>query len=349
MTQWEGWELPQSFSTVDEEHEAATSAVGLADRSHVGRLRLTGKDALDLLNRLSTNKLESLDPGAGVATVLTNNKGRIIDLLLVTQREAHLLLMTSPQNVQKVIDWIDLYTFLEEVSVENITDSTVVLHVLGPKAPDMLSSLTGQDVAALGTFASMSASIDGAEVDIIRTDAAGIIGYDLIAPVIQADQLWRALINSGGRLGLRPVGAGALEIIRIEHGIPAYGKELSEKVNPLEANLIDYISFSKGCYIGQEVVARLNTYEKVQKYLQGIVLESEELPPLGAKLLVDGAEVGFVTSVSNSLRLGRSVAIGYVKKAHAQEGLSVTVSWDGSNALATLVALPLTKTSPTVS
>jgi len=224
MTQWEGWELPQSFSTVDKEYETATGAVGLADRSHVGRLVATGKDALDLLNRLSTNNLETLYPGEGAATVLTNNKGRIIDLLVVTQRETHLLLMTSPQNVQKVIDWIDLYTFSEEVSVENITDSTVMLHVLGPKAPDILSNLTGRDVAPLDKFASMSVSIDGATVDIIRTDAAGIIGYDLIAPVIQAEQLWGDIVNSGEGFGLRPVGAAALEIIRIEHGIPAYGK-----------------------------------------------------------------------------------------------------------------------------
>ena len=120
------WELPDTLGNPAAEYQAAQEGIVLMDRSYVGRFQVTGKDALDLLNRLSTNKLEELPPGNGRASILTSNKGRIIDLLHLFARKDHLLLLTSPQTRERVAEWIDLYTFLEEVALEDITETTAM-------------------------------------------------------------------------------------------------------------------------------------------------------------------------------------------------------------------------------
>ena len=349
MNEMLGWELPYAYSTTLEEYEAATQGVGLVDRSYVGRLRATGKDALDLLNRLSTNTMEDLPLGTGVGTILTNNKGRILDVLVVAQMEDHLLLLTSPQNRQKVMDWIDLYTFLEEVSIKDVTADTAMVSLMGPKASALLGELTKIDLSRLEMFASVKVAVKDVELSIVRTDAVGVPGYDLIVSASQAGVLWKTLIEEGMELGIKPVGMEALEIVRVERGIPLYSRELSERFNPLEANLLDYVSFTKGCYIGQEVVARLNTYKKVQKHLMGLILDSEAVPPLNAKLLVDGQEVGFITSSARSILIDKPIALGYVKKAYAKDGVMVVADWDSGESVARVVSLPFAEAYAAVS
>ena len=136
----DGWQLPQSFGNPLEEYRAARERTALADRSSSGRLRIRGKDALDLLNRLSSNKLIDLAQGEGASTVLTNNKGRIIDLLLVINMGDELLVITSPQTPERVIEWIDLYTFGEDITVEDVTEDTALLSLMGPGAGDLLGT-----------------------------------------------------------------------------------------------------------------------------------------------------------------------------------------------------------------
>ena len=132
------YNLPKGFGSFEDEYRCVSEATGLSDRSFVGRLRINGKDSLDLLNRLSTNNLGSLDSGMGTATILTTNKGRVIDFLIVTKRDDYLLALTSEDSTQKVIDWIDRYTFIEDVEVVNFTESTVMFHLLGPQSAQSL-------------------------------------------------------------------------------------------------------------------------------------------------------------------------------------------------------------------
>jgi len=321
-----GWRLPSTYSSLAEESEAATRRVGVLDRSYVGRLKLTGRDGLDLLNRLSTNDLEELTtPGQGTYTVLTSNKGRILDLLFVLRLEDHLLMLTGAENRQKVADWIDFYTFTEDVAIRDETEETAMLAVMGPNAASLLDNLTGEAVSALPRYGSVSARIGGIEVLVIRTDFARLPGYDIAVSSAQAGQLWTQLLSMGAELGVKPVGMEALEVVRIEQGVPVYGKELSEDVNPLDANLLEFISFSKGCYVGQEVVARLNTYEKVQKYLVGLSWNLDNTPVLGAGLFLEGKRVGGITSAVKSPRLGKAIGLGYVRKTQAQPGVRLTI------------------------
>ena len=300
------------YSSVRDEYASATEGVGLADRSHLGRLRMSGADALDLLNRLSTNNLDDIAIGDLQGTVLTTNKGRIIDLLYVLRQDDHLLVFTGPETRQRVAEWIDFYTFIEDVVVEDVTEETAMLSVVGRAAASTLPQL-----ADMPLYSSAPLTIHGVDVVALRTDFAGVDGYDLIAPVEQAAALWDALTA----MGAAPVGSQALELVRISNGIAGYSSELGEDYNPIEAGLMDFISFNKGCYIGQEVVARLNTYDKVQKHLVKLSWDGGDAPELPADLLYDGRKVGTLTSAVKAIDGDRFIGLGFVRKAHVEEGV----------------------------
>ncbi|MDE2860657.1 MAG: aminomethyltransferase family protein [Chloroflexota bacterium] len=318
-----GLALPAHFGDAAREYTAARQSSALLDRSAFGRLRITGADGLDLLNRLSTNKLIDLQPGHGAGTVLTTNKGRIIDLLVVANLGEELLVITSPGTQDKVVEWIDLYTFGEDIAVEDATQSAALLSVVGPQAAEVL----GDAVAGLDLFDSTDVELGSRPLRVIRTDALGIAGYDLVVPAEHAANVWLDLADRGAV----PIGELAAETVRVEQGVPRFGRELGEDYNPLEAGLLPFISFDKGCYIGQEVVVRLNTYRKVQKRLMGIVLD-EEMPDHDALVEANGGQVGFLTSVVDSPAMGRPLALAFVRTAHAEAGLAVEVP-SGSRAV----------------
>ena len=333
---------PSVYSSVAEEYQAATEAVGLLDRSPVGRLRLTGADALDLLDRLSTNKLDDLAVGQGMYTVLTSNKGRILDLLFVLRLDDHLMVFTGPGNREQVAEWIDFYTFTEDVAVQDVTEETALVLLIGPEAPSLAGALMGGSTSSLPRYGSTSASVGELEVLVARTDFMRLPGYDLVVPRARAGGLWTELLSAGARLGVKPVGMEALEAVRVEQGVPTYGKELTEDANPLEANLLDFISFNKGCYVGQEVVARLNTYEKVQRRLVGLTWEGGGGPSPDAEISLDGKRVGTVTSEAWSPRLNRRIGLGYLRKAQAVPGMRLTTASADGEFPVVVEALPFT-------
>ena len=343
MTEAHGWNLPARYSSLEQEYKAATGAIGLVERSHIGRLRIAGDDGLDLLDRLSTNKLQDLTVGSGMDTVLTSNKGRVLDLLFVTMLDDHLLVLTGPESRQKVADWIEFYTIMEEVEVLDVTDETAMLGLVGPTAATLLGQLSDQDVSNLSRNKSLSAGIGGIEVLAIRTDFVGLPAYDLAVSAAQVEELWALLLEAGVGLGLTPVGTEALEVVRVEQGVPVQGRELSEDVNPLEANLLDFISFNKGCYVGQEVVARLNTYDKVQRHLVGLSWALDQEPEPNSDLFADGKKVGVLTSAVTSPRLSKGIGLAYLRKAHAKPGVTVGVETATGEIPARVEELPFTQ------
>ncbi len=326
----DGWELPRTYGNAQEEYRAARQGAALFDRSAFGRLRITGADGLDLLNRLSTNKLIDLTAGEGASTVLTTNKGRIIDLFPVVNLGGELLVITSPQTMEQVVDWVDLYTFGEDIQVTDFTNESALLHVVGPEAASLLGT------AALSLYHACEISIGGAQLQAVRTDALGAAGYDLLVARGQAEEAWNALVH----LGAAPMGEDAAEMLRVEQGMPRYGRELGEEFNPLEAGLLPSISFDKGCYIGQEVVVRLNTYNKVQKRLVGIVVrDGSPLPE--QRLEVDEKDAGFLTSVAYSPILESALALGYVRTRHASAGQEVCIRSGDELLQGVIVDLPV--------
>ena len=292
---------------------AETTALALPPTP--GLLRMTGEDALDLVDRLSTNEVVERPAGSGVGTVLTTNKGRVVDLLTILYMSERLLMLTSPGNQQRVIDWIDEFTFGEEIELEDVTEKMGMVTVIGPRGAEVVGAL-GTNVGALSAYQCVEATIEGAEAVVYRCGIGLEGAYNVIVPSGSVGVVWKALVGAGAE----EMDAEAYEAFRIGAGAPVYGAELGEEVNPLEAGLWEAVSFTKGCYVGQEVVARLNTYEKVKRHLSRLSLDDGVSPERGASLTVEGKDAGKITSVAPVAVSGGRAALGYVRKKYAEPG-----------------------------
>ncbi|PKB79376.1 MAG: hypothetical protein BZY88_13655 [SAR202 cluster bacterium Io17-Chloro-G9] len=317
--QQQGWDLPQCFASASEEYQTAVTGAAVHDMSYAGRLRATGADTLDLINRLSTNKVDELQPGHGAPTILTTDQGRIFDLIYVVNTGDHVLLITSPETQQPIIDWLDKYTIMDDIEVEDVTETTTMLVLLGPGADDALAQAAGQDsglAQQLPAYGYAAIEIGGVTAQVIRQSLGDVPAFTLVLAPQDAPAAWRGLMDSG----VSPIGTEAYDAVRVAHGVPTYGHEMGQAFNPLEAGLIGSIDFAKGCYIGQEVIARLDTYQKVQKHLVTLKFGPEAQVDLGTSLVQEGKVVGMVTSLSAISGGDQLVGLGYVRKANASQG-----------------------------
>ena len=330
------WPLVSTFGDPAAEYEAASSSAALYDSSHYGRLSATGTDVLDLLNRLSTNLVESIEVGNGARTVLTDERGRILDHLQVFNMGTWTLLIVGPRNRERVLEWIDKYTIVDDVETEDITLSTATFTILGPHSTDKLSALAGTQVSVLDLYQWTDATIQGTGVQVLRTDSAGNPSYEVMSRVEDAAALWRAIRDAG----IVPVGAEAFEALRIQSCVPGPEAELTDAYNPLEAGLWDSISFNKGCYIGQEVIARLDTYGKVQRHLVSIGFPDGIHVECGAKLSYDGREVGSVTSIAQVPGKDGLLALGYIRKEASALGTKLSLVNDPAVSAEILATAP---------
>jgi len=340
FAQDDGWELPERYTRWEEEYHGARTGVALMDRSHWGRLTMTGKDRIDYLHRMSTNDLRALRPGTLTTTVLTTEKGRIIDHIAVLAREDALILVTSPQSRTTVFEWLNKFIFIDDIVLEDVTAHSGMLSLFGPRAAEFLGQGVGGRVDELPMNHFTEIELFGAKALLAKTQAVGSLGFDLMVESATLGTVWTGLLEEGRRIDLRPLGEAAYEVLRVEEGIPKLGHELGEEFNPLEAGLLRSISFDKGCYVGQEVIARLYHYEKLKRRLVGFTIEGDTRPALRSPVEFDGKEVGFLTSVVFSPTLKRVIALGYIRDEHGQPGQSVVVV-DGETTLAgTVTALP---------
>ncbi len=264
------------------------------DRTARGRLIVTGRDRKDLLHRLCTNAVAGLEKGNGVPACFTTPKGRLIDWTVVLDRGDDLLLLSG--NPERLAGHIQQYTITEDVTVRNYMAIEIV--VCGPGAKAFLG-------VEIEPWCLAGRGLAGVQVEIVRIEPLLGDAYVVLAP--DAVALRRLLAERGEALD-----PAAVDALRVRAGIPAVPSEINEEHNPWEAGLAGAISLQKGCYVGQEIIARLNTYEKVQRRLVGIRLDAPAAQ--GAPLTRDGEEVGRVTTPSGSL------ALAYVKSAFAEAG-----------------------------
>ena len=314
--------MTETKTAWEQEYWAARRGVALSPFPPRGILRLTGADALDLLHRLSTQHLLSLHPGAGAATVLTNEKGRVLDLLTVLRFDTHLFVLTSHGNQGAVRAWIEKYTITEDVETVDVTESTAVLSLFGAHAANVVERGVGSTAASLAPYHHAPVSLDGVPATAVRLPAPVEPGYALIVDAASATNVRDALLKAG----VVDMSPDTFEALRVEAGIPAFGHEFDERYNPLEARLKDHISWNKGCYIGQEVVARLDTYDKVQRHLRGLLFSPDSpIPAVETHVEAGGKEAGHVTSSAYSPSFKRPIALALVRRAYAAPETRLTV------------------------
>ena len=317
-----GWQVPALYSDPATEYVAAKDDVAVHDSSYGGRLKATGPDALDLLNRMSTNQVLSLEPGQGAPTILTTDRGRILDLIGVVNFGEYALLLTSPGEQQRVIDWLDKYTIMEDMTVADLTPETTMLTVLGPNSTGRLGQLVNEELANLPPFHTRSVLLGGESLSVINRPLAEIPAFELLLSPESAPAVWSALVAAR----ITPIGLRAYQALRVERAIPSHGREMGDTYNPLEAGLIGSIDFTKGCYIGQEVIARLDTYRKVQKHLVVLHFPEDAQVSEGDSLEYEGQNMGKVTSVARVPTSGQLIGLGYVRTANANVGTRLNLA-----------------------
>jgi folate-binding protein YgfZ len=344
--------MTQVFDITTPGYQAALSGAALADEGGAGRVFMRGKDRVALLQRLSSNDIARLRPGQGARTVLTTPIGRIIDLLTVHVLEDAMLIVSSPG--QGGLVWAHLKKnifFNDQVSLEAAGRSHGQLALYGAGAAALLEQVSGTALRDLRPQHTAIIELAGAQVLAARRQPIGGASFTLYPPAEQLDAVRDAL----GASGALPLDADTLDVLRVEQGYGAFGRELSQEYIPLETGLLDAVSFTKGCYVGQEIIARMESRGRLAKVLRGLKLTTNDegrttndgegnplvfgrssfVTPM--KLEVDGKEAGDLTSVVVSPRFG-PIGLAYVRSAHAAPGGSIGIA--GTQMRGEVVELP---------
>lgn len=310
MAEYFGIQLPEHFGNPMGEYEAARKAVGLVDMSFRGILELTGGDRIRWLNGQITNDVKDLKAEEGKLAAVLNVKGHILADLAVYGLPNSVWVGLNRDRAQIVRDAFDRYIVADDVVAENVSDRYAYLMVVGPEAQPFMVEAAGAGVADLHLWHHMEASLGSSPARIVASQWLSSPGYDVIVPVEAARTLWETLRN----LGAGPVGMAALDILRVEAGWPWYGVDFDERNLLMESLTRDHVSFTKGCYIGQEVVIRVEHQGHVNKRLCGLWVSGEAAPSPGADIQSGERKVGTVTSAVRSPSLGRVIALGYVRR-----------------------------------
>lgn len=337
------WIVPWRFESLEEEYQTLRTGVGLLDYSTQAVIHVSGPDRIDFLHRLLTNDITGLRPGRGCrAALLSANAALISDLLVLAHADAHWLLCDATR-ASVVAQTLTRYLFREQVSLVNQERSHAVVALQGPRTPVVLHELFGQAVESSAVGDHRASTVNGMEVECIRYPLTGETGILCVVPADLMEPLWRWLCDRGGRLGLRPVGWEALNVARLEAGLPWFGIDM-DQTNLLPETGLEAVAVcgTKGCYLGQEIVARLETYGSVNKKLMGLLVEEAgPVPEPGDRIVRDDTDVGWVTSACRSLALKRPIALGYLKRGAYEVGATVEILHGTARLPATVAARPL--------
>ncbi len=337
-----GWEVPAHYGDVAAEHRAVRQAVGIADLSNRGKIRVTGDDRIKWLQSIISNDILPLTPGQGRYSSFLTHKGKMLTYFRVYMQTDALMLEdvgeigeTTFQTLRKFL----LYG--TKAKMENCAESWGLLLVSGPNAGQVIQSAFGVDVTELKPVNFVTAQIGGSHALVLRTEETGEIDIEILIPATSLVAAWTSLLEAGAKYGIKPVGAHAREALRIEAGIPKAGPDLNEEIVPPEANLEGKaFSLSKGCYPGQEVVARMDTYGNVRRHLVGLVLKDAAIPTKGAKLFSGDREVGWISSAVHSPQLNKAIAFGFPLRDFSKPDTALTVEIDGARHEARVHTLP---------
>jgi tRNA-modifying protein YgfZ len=304
-------------------YDAAAHSVALIDRSDRVRIEVTGPERAKMLHNLTTNDIKRLKPGAGTEAFLTSGQGRTLAFLTVHCEEDRLLVRSDPGTAEAILAHLAKFGLFEDATTRDVSAETVEWHLVGPESDTVLKQTLGLEI---GTDLSLTVgSYDGQQVRAIRESPTGRPASTLIASRDGADRLSAALNEAILENGGHPLSLGEFEALRIEAGTPAFGRDIQATNLPQEVNRdARAISFVKGCYLGQETVARLDALGHVNKILVGVITESDRVPSVGAVIRAEQKDVGVVTSSAFSPGWMRGVVMGYVKVAHAVPGTRLT-------------------------
>lgn len=315
------------------QYEALTSGVGVSQLSGRTIIDVTGSDRTQFLQSFTTNDVKKLSSGRGCEAFVTSSQGKTLGHILIFCEADKYVLDTTPGQAAALISHFERYVITEDVQFADRTADLCDLLIAGPKSAAVLSTVTGGD-SPTELLSHAQATIAGCSVTVCRVEYAGPVGYFVQTLVGDAGIVAAALSGAGAVI----CDAAAVDAARLEAGVPLFGIDVTPENLPQEVARDDRaISFTKGCYLGQETVARIDAVGHVNRLLVGLKLSSEELPNSGLTLLANDQQIGHVTSSVWSPRLARPLALGYVRRSNAKPGSQLS----SAAGLAEVVKLPL--------
>jgi len=347
-----GWEMPMSYGSIIGEARRARDRAGLIDMSHVGRLRIRGDGALAMLERLCCADVARQDDDTAISACLCNERGGIVDNCTLIRLDDAWWMLCSPMNRFKALEHLGAYA--DNVKIEDYTEKTCQLSVVGPDAPGILDAVLPEKTADLPDGAVKAGSFMIARYVAVRQSLCGVWGLDVILPTMLGGMAWDFITKKAGDNAIQPVGLSAWDVLRTEAGTPAYGRELNETIDPITAGLADKIDFSRD-FIGASALAEIRRRGPVRK-LAGLVLdgpngcrpqgetnampEATAIPRQGSPVFdATGAEVGAIASATFSPGLDAVIATIYVAPGVAP-GDKVSVELPQARCAAHVVTLP---------
>lgn len=344
MVPFAGYNMPVQYSGLKNEHHAVREAAGMFDVSHMGEFFVEGPDALPFLQKVTSNDVSKLLPGKIQYSCMPNEEGGIVDDLLVyCFSNEHFLLVVNASNMEK--DWNHLmqYTAGFDVTMRNDSDAYSLLAVQGPKATEILQTLTGVDLAEIKYYHFVIGEMAGiADVIISATGYTGAGGFELYVFNQDAKKLWDAVLAAGEPHGLLPAGLGARDTLRLEMGMCLYGNDIDDTTSPLEAGLGWITKFTKEFVSSEKFAAQKEA--GVSQKLVGFEMIDRGIPRHGYEIAdLAGNVIGRVTSGTNSPTTGKNIGMGYVPVALAEEGNEFAVVIREKLIKAQVVKLPFVK------
>ena len=356
MIERDGWSMPESYGDVLFEYAAVREGgSGIIDLSSRGRILVSGTEAVQFLNGLITNDMKTLAENTWMPAAFPNVQGRLIASVRVIRLADEepgknicptFLIDTEPATHERVLKTIERFTLAGDFRVTDITSQTVMLSVQGKKAVKVVGLVMGDEAPNLAAHQAVKIPRQQDEVvsdvTVICATHTAADGFDLLLNSAQASSLWDALVIAGAR----PIGYDAFEILRIEAGVPRYGVDMDETNVVTEAALDEAVSYTKGCYVGQEIIARIKYRGHVARKLTGLVFDQAVTVETNASIKsTDDKDIGRITSSTYSPHLGRTVALGYLKYDYLAPGTGVKVITGDEEFSAQVTELPFVRGS----
>lgn len=344
MKERDGWQVPASFG--DELFEYANvreRGAGVIDLSQRGRFQLIGSEVVQFLNGLITNDMKTLAENQWMTAIFPNVQGRLLAYVRVIRVRDGFLIDTEASTRDTVLKTIERFTLAGDFHVADTTKQTATLSVQGKQAGEIAGSVLGTALSELSGNGVVEIEWQQQTLTVLRASHTAEDGFDIIAGAEQASVLWEALTNAGAR----PIGYEALERLRIEAGVPRYGIDMDETNVVTETGLDEAVSYTKGCYIGQEIIARIKYRGHVAKKLVGLAFDRALKIDNESRIKsADDKEIGRLTSVTLSPHQGFTIALGYVKYDYLAAGTEVRVTSSSGDLHARVVELPFVRKAP---
>jgi folate-binding protein YgfZ len=336
MGVWFGCELPDAFGDWIAEYGLLRQSVGLLDKNYRMYLEFTGPDRVRYLNAILTNDIKTLKENHGTVSLFLNPQGHIQAEIEAYALKDTLLCVTCAMIRERLVPMMDKYIIMDDVTLTDVTEKYATLALEGPLAADAAFTVSKAELAVMENLESKEVTIGEIPCRLIKRAPGGVAAAEFLVAREQVEQLWNVLSQAVQRLGGGPVGYKALNAVRLESDVPWFGYDFGEKQIPHEAGLQDsHISYSKGCYTGQEIVERVRSRGQVNRVRVSLQFDGAE-PTTNALLLSDGKEVGSVTRIAYSPDRKTWIGMGYVRREKSPTGTVLQTS--GGNA--TVVASP---------